>query len=46
MENNKIHITVSLSQMPTSGANCDHTANPFLFNGEMTPELWVQAHLL
>lgn len=46
MENNKIHITVSLSQMPTSGANCDHAANPSLFNREITMELWVEAHLL
>lgn len=45
-ENNKILITVSLSQMPTSGANCDHAANPFLFNREITIELWVEAHLL
>lgn len=37
-ENNKFHIRVSLSQMPTSGANCDHAANPFLLNREITVE--------
>lgn len=36
-ENNKIHITVSLSQMPTSGANCDHAADPSLFKRGWRP---------
>lgn len=37
-ENNKIHISVSLSQMPTRGSNSD-PANPPVFNREITAEL-------
>ena len=44
-EKNKIHISVSVSQMPTQGANRYHAANPFRFYREITMDLWAESSL-